>query len=111
MTGLRLNDLFNTAQNGGGVDIQICAIFQIGMWHRVDPWWGGDGPIRFLGFGPIRWFDLFQFDQQIFGIDLRTGADIDGLDHRVAFGVQAGFHFHRLNRQQQITGMHLLGPR
>ena len=43
---------------------------------------------------------LLQLDQQIFGIDLRTCADMGLFDDGVPFCVNACFHFHRFNRQQ-----------
>ena len=55
-----------------------------------------------------RVFSFFQFDQQILGVDLACGLNVDGLDDRVTFGVDAGFHFHGFDGQQQITFLDLL---
>ena len=43
---------------------------------------------------------LFQFDQQVFCVDLPARLDVDGFDHGVAFCMDAGFHLHRFNREQ-----------
>lgn len=41
---------------------------------------------------------LFQLDQQILGVNLPARLHMHGLDHRIAFGVDTGFHLHRFNR-------------
>ena len=46
---------------------------------------------------------LFQFDQQVFCVDLPARLDVDGFDHGVAFGVDACFHFHGLDGEEHIA--------
>ena len=41
----------------------------------------------------------------------RAGMGVDRLDGGVAVGVQAGFHLHRLDGQQHVTGLDLLAHR
>lgn len=44
-------------------------------------------------------------------VDLAAGLDVDRFDHGVAIRVDAGFHLHRLDRQQQRAFGHLLARR
>ncbi|MPL71091.1 hypothetical protein SDC9_16859 [bioreactor metagenome] len=52
-----------------------------------------------------------ELDEQVLGVDLRAGRDMHGLHRGGAIGVDAGFHLHRLDRQQQVALRHLLPDR
>ena len=45
----------------------------------------------------------FEFQQEILGIDKRTGLDMYCPDLACTFGMQTGFHLHGLDGEKQVT--------